>query len=206
MSTEAIQAVQALKLSKSSRSKDPSSSSSSLSSRLADVFNSKLGRLIKADLVAVLAELDRQNEWEIALQVFEFMRKEDSFRLDVSLYGDVIRMLGRNRLIEIAEQIFSKLKQEGLLPDTRVYTEMIGAYLKVGMVEKAMDLYNQMKDSGCNPDRLTLIILLRNLDKVGEGDLACAVRKDCEKYIDYPEKFLEEVDKTYPKRRSLKIV
>lgn len=68
MSTEAIQAVQALKLAKSSQSKDPSSSSFS-SSRLAEVFRNRIGRLLNGDLVAVLAELQRQNEWEIALKV-----------------------------------------------------------------------------------------------------------------------------------------
>nr|UPT49435.1 pentatricopeptide repeat protein AaPPR468 [Agave angustifolia] len=140
------------------------------------------------------------------MSVFDFMRKEDSFRLDLSLYSDMILMLGKNELIEMAEQLFGELKKEGSQPDTRVYTEMIGVYLKVGMVEKAMDMYKMMKDSGCNPDRLTLTILIRNLDKAGEDDLACAVRKDCEKYIDYPERFLEELDKAYPKRRSLRLV
>lgn len=154
----------------------------------------------------MLAELQRQNEWEIALQVFEFMRKEDTFRLDMSLYGNIILMLGKNELIEMAEKLFTELKKECLQPDTRVYTEMLGVYLRVGQVEKAMDLYEQMKDSGCKPDRLTLTILLKNLDRAGEDDLARAVREDCEKYIEDPDKFLEEINKSYPKRRSLKLV
>ena len=125
------------------------------------------------------------------------MRKDDSFTLDLALYSDMILMLGKNKLIEMAENLFGELKKEGVQPDTRVYTEMIGIYLKVGMVDKAMDMYKMMKDSGCNPDRLTLTILIRYLDKAGEEDLACAVRKDCEKYIEYPERFLEELDKSY---------
>lgn len=59
LSTEAIQAVQALKLAKSSSS--PS---------LDQVFQSRIGRLLKADLISVLAELRRQHEWDLALQVF----------------------------------------------------------------------------------------------------------------------------------------
>ncbi|ONK57940.1 uncharacterized protein A4U43_C09F5840 [Asparagus officinalis] len=178
MSTEAIQAVQALKIAKSSQSRDPSSPSFP-SSRLGEVFSNRIGRLIKGDLVAVLGELQRQNEWEIALQVFDFMRNEDTFRLDLSLYGDMILMLGKNKLIEIAEKLLSELKKEGLQPDTRIYNEMIGAYLKVGMIDKAMNTYKIMKDSGCNPDRLTLTILIRNLDKAGEEELASFVKKDC---------------------------
>lgn len=195
LSTEAIQAVQALKFAKSS----PSIGSEK-------VFRIRIERLIKADVEAVLAELQRQNEWEIALKVFAFIQKEVWYKPDLSLYSDVILMLGKNKLIDIAEQLFSKLKEEGLQPDTAVYTEMIGAYLQVGMVDKGMDTYRLMKESGCNPDKLTLTILIRNLEKAGEQDLASAVRKDCEKYVEYPERFLEEVNRTYPKRRSLKLV
>lgn len=60
MSTEAIQAVQALKL----------ANSSSSSRRIEGVLDARVGRLLKADQIAVLAELRRQNEWQLALQVF----------------------------------------------------------------------------------------------------------------------------------------
>ncbi|KAJ0977104.1 hypothetical protein J5N97_012578 [Dioscorea zingiberensis] len=195
LSTEAIQAVQALKLAKSSST--PS---------LDQVFQSRIGRLLKADLISVLAELRRQDEWELALQVFGFIQKEVWYKPDLSLYSDMIMMLGKKKMIESAEQLFSEIEKEGLKPDTRTYTEMIGAFLQVGMVEKAMDLYKSMKDAGCDPDKLTLVILIRNLEQAGEEDLASTVRKDCEKYIDYPEKFLKEVDTKFPKRRSFKVV
>lgn len=57
LSTEAIQAVQSLKLAQ----KSPS--------RLEQVFSNKLSRLLKADLLDVLAELQRQNESDLALKV-----------------------------------------------------------------------------------------------------------------------------------------
>ncbi|WOL00905.1 pentatricopeptide repeat-containing protein [Canna indica] len=196
MSTEAIQAVQAIKFAKSSSS----------SRSIDNVLDARVGRLLKADQIAVLAELRRQNEWELALQVFAFIRKEFSYKPELSMYSDMIFMLGKNKLIECAEELFSELQEEGLQPDTRVYNEMIGAFLQVNMVEKAMDTYKSMKESGCNPDKLTLTILIRNLENIGLDDLASDVKKDCDKYIDAPEKFLEEVGKKFPKRRSLKIV
>ncbi|XP_039125886.1 protein THYLAKOID ASSEMBLY 8-like, chloroplastic isoform X1 [Dioscorea cayenensis subsp. rotundata] len=195
LSTEAIQAVQALKLAKSSSS--PS---------LDQVFQSRIGRLLKADLISVLAELRRQHEWDLALQVFGFIRTEVWYKPDLSLYSDMIMMFGKKKMIETAEQLFSEIEKEGIKPDTRAYTEMIGAFLRVGMVEKAMDLYKSMKEEGCNPDKLTLVILIRNLEKAGAQDLACSVRRDCEKYIDEPEKFLSEVYTKFPKRRSFKVV
>ncbi|KAL4193671.1 hypothetical protein AMTRI_Chr06g200700 [Amborella trichopoda] len=192
MSTEAIQAVQSLKLAKST-------------SNLEAVFATKLGRLIKADLLATLTELQRQNEWEIALKVFEYLRKEVWYKPDLSLYRDMIFLFGRNKMIGIAEELFYQMKSEGLQPDTRAYTEMIGAFLQVGMVEKAMETYASMKDAGCDPDELTLTILIRNLEKAGEEELASSVRRECQKYMDFPRQFLEKVYKTYPKR-SLDVV
>ncbi|XP_068651176.1 pentatricopeptide repeat-containing protein At1g62350-like [Aristolochia californica] len=188
LSTEAIQAVQSLKLAKSS-------------SKLEDVLNSRITRLLKADLVATLVELQRQNEWEIALKVFENLRKEVWYKPDMSLYCDMIFMLGKNKLIGMVEELVSELKKEGLKPNTRTFTELIGAYLQVDMIEKAMDTYRLMKESGWEPDKLTLTILIRNLKKAGEEELAYAVKNECAEYMDYPKRFLKEVKKTYRKRK-----
>ncbi|RWW05483.1 hypothetical protein GW17_00031236, partial [Ensete ventricosum] len=217
MSTEAIQAVQALK----------HANASSSSRRIEDVLDARVGRLLKADQIAVLAELQRQNELQLALQVFvrcfnslksfslwttsdpsglqvfAFIRKEVWYKPELSLYSDMIFMLGKNKLIGLAEELFSELQKEGLQPDTRAYTEMIGAFLQVDMVEKAMDVYKSMKELGCSPDKLTLTILIRNLEKVGLEDLASDVRKDCAEYMDFPEKFLKEVDKKFVSTCSL---
>ncbi|KAK9289112.1 hypothetical protein L1049_017585 [Liquidambar formosana] len=193
LSTEAIQVVQSLKLAKSS-------------TKLEEVFSSRLSRLLKADLLDTLAELQRQNELELTLKVFEFVRKEVWYKPDLSLYCEMILMVGKKKLIEMAEDLFSELKKEGLKPDTRAYTEMIGAYLQVGMIENAMKTYDLMKSSGCAPDELTLTILIRNLESAGEKELATSVKKECAEYVDSPEKFLEEVGRKYPKRRSLNLV
>jgi hypothetical protein len=58
LSSEAIQAVHSLKLARSSAPK------------LQQVFNARLTRLLKADLFDTLAELQRQNHLDLALQVF----------------------------------------------------------------------------------------------------------------------------------------
>ncbi|XP_059629263.1 uncharacterized protein LOC132271796 isoform X2 [Cornus florida] len=80
-----------------------------------------------------LFELRRQNELDLALKVFEFVRKEVWYDSNLSVFSDMILLLGKNKLIEMAEQLFSELKKEGLVPDTRAYTELIGAYLQVGV-------------------------------------------------------------------------
>lgn len=60
LSTEAIQAVHAMKLAKSS-------------SKLEEVFHGRVSRLLKADLLDTLTELQRQNELELALKVYEYL-------------------------------------------------------------------------------------------------------------------------------------
>ncbi|XP_057528493.1 protein THYLAKOID ASSEMBLY 8-like, chloroplastic [Amaranthus tricolor] len=127
--------------------------------------------------------------------VFEFVKKE--YPPDLSLYYDMILLLGKNRSIEKAEELFDDLKKEGLQPDIRAYTELIGAYFQVDMVEKAMETYNLMKASGCTPDKLTLMIMVRNLEKADKKELAASVKKDSEEYVDDPEKFLEELERKY---------
>ncbi|XP_024019846.1 pentatricopeptide repeat-containing protein At1g62350 isoform X2 [Morus notabilis] len=192
LSTEAIQAVQALKLAKPSPMK------------LDEVFGGRLSRLLKADLLDALEELQRQNELDLALK---FVRKEVWYKPDLSLYSDMIRLLGKNNLLEMAEELFRELKEEGLEPNTRVFTEMIGAYIQLGMVEKTMETYGLMKTSGCAPEKLTFTILIRNLEKVGEEEMAAELKKECLEYINYPEKFLEEVERSkHRKRRTLRLV
>ncbi|OAY37764.1 protein THYLAKOID ASSEMBLY 8-like, chloroplastic [Manihot esculenta] len=195
LSTEAIQAIQSLKLAKSS------------TLRLEEVFNSKLSRLLKADLLDTLDVLQNQNELDLALKVFEFVQKEVWYKPDISLYQSMIQMLGKNKLIEVAEEFFSKVEEEGLKPDTRTYTEMIGAYLRADMIDKAMETYGNMKASGCTPDKLTFTILIRNLEDAGREELVSSIKKECGEYMDYPEKFLEEVEqKKHVKRQTLKLV
>ncbi|KAJ7947462.1 Pentatricopeptide repeat [Quillaja saponaria] len=193
LSTEAIQAVQALKLAKSGH-------------KLEQVFSRRLSRLLKADLLDTFAELQRQNELDLALKVFKFIHKEAGYKPELSLYCGMILLLGKNKLIDKAEELFSELMTEGLEPDTSIFTEMIGAYIQVGMIEKAMETYKLMKASGCNPDKLTFMILIRNLEKAGEKELAATMKKECVDYVDYPEKFLQEVEHKQVKIKSPDLV
>ncbi|KAI4304130.1 hypothetical protein MLD38_039681 [Melastoma candidum] len=194
LSREAIDAVHSLKLSKS-KSTDPI------------VATEKLGRLLKADVLNVFAELKRQNQVRLALLVYDFVRKEDGYEPDSTLHCDVIQLLGDNKMMEAAEEVFfSEFKREGIQPNTRAYTEMIGIYFRLGMTEKAMKMYEEMKASGCKPSKFTLTVMIRNLEKAGEKDLALRIRRESVDYVDDPRKFLQEVRKEYPRRRSLDLV
>lgn len=189
LSTEAIQTVHALKLAKST-------------SKLQSVFNTKLTRLLKADVFDAFAELMRQNELDLAFEVFKFIRQDLGYKTELSLYSNMILLLGKNKRIELAEELFREIRDEGLEPDRRAFTEMIGAYLRVGMFEKAMDLYKSMKESGHKPDRLIFKILIRNLKKAGEEELAETIKEECYEYVDYAEDFLKEVEQMQVRKHT----
>ncbi|KAI6696086.1 hypothetical protein NL676_016205 [Syzygium grande] len=74
-------------------------------------------------------------------------------------------------MVALAEVVFSELLKEGIEPDTRAYAEMLGAYLRADMIEKVMQTYEKMKATGHAPNEFTMMILIRNLEKVGEKDL-----------------------------------
>ncbi|XP_015056959.1 protein THYLAKOID ASSEMBLY 8-like, chloroplastic [Solanum pennellii] len=193
LSSEAIQAVQSVKLAKSA-------------DKLEEMLKNKLSRLLKADVLDTLNELQRQNEVHLALKVFNFVRNEEWYTPDLSVFNSMIMMLGKNKFIEMAEQLFVHMIKEGLHPDSRTYTELIGAYFRVDLIEKAMEMYELMKISGFCPDKLTMSILIRNLEKAEEKELVVRVKNECANYIDYPEKFLKEIESTNFKRRSIDLV
>ncbi|TKW13543.1 hypothetical protein SEVIR_5G108700v4 [Setaria viridis] len=81
LSTEAILGIQSLKrLTAADRS--PAAASAAAASAL--------GRLLKADLVAAMAELQRQGHWSLALAALHVARGEPWYRPDPALYATFV--------------------------------------------------------------------------------------------------------------------
>ncbi|KAK2425114.1 pentatricopeptide repeat-containing protein, mitochondrial [Trifolium repens] len=197
ISKESVQVIQALKLAKNSDEK------------LNQVLKLRLLRLLKADVLDVLAELQRQNQLHLSLKVFEFIINDEEAgyaELLLTLYSDTILLLAKNKMIETVEEMFNRVVEKGLKPDTRFFNEMIGAYLQVGNTEKAMDFYRSMKDSGCLPDELTFTILIRSLLKNGEHELVETLKKESFDYVNAPGKFVQKVQQTHPKKKRINLV
>lgn len=114
-------------------------------------------------------------------------------KLLLPLYSDTILLLGKNKMIEKAEEMFNEVVEKGLKPDTRLFNEMIGVHLQVGNTEKAMEVYRSMKASGCLPDALTFTILIRNLMNNGEHELVETLKKESFDYVNKPDKFVQKV-------------
>ncbi|XP_059654110.1 protein THYLAKOID ASSEMBLY 8-like, chloroplastic [Cornus florida] len=190
LSIEAIQTVQALKRNLNNNNKksncgDDYNSSDSLE----QVFRSKLRRLLKFDMMAVLRELLRQNQCYLALKVFEDVRKEDWYKPQVSLYADMISVLASNGLFEKVELLFMQLKMESSLePDTEGFNALLESLMINNFTGMAMECFQLMKTTGCEPDKSSFKIMINGLESEGETGLSAIVRLEAQKCYG----FLEE--------------
>lgn len=181
LSIEAIQAVQALKRAK----RDESS--------LERVFESKVRRLLKLDMIAVLKQLLNQNECLLALKVFDDVRKEYWYKPQVSLYAEMIRVLGSNGLFEQVHLLLSYLKKEtGLELETEGFNALLRTLIDFDMTGPAMECFQLMKTSGCEPNKSSFRILIKGLESKGELDISATVKLDAQKYFGESLEFLEE--------------
>ncbi|XXG57473.1 hypothetical protein AAC387_Pa03g4615 [Persea americana] len=186
ISTETIQAVQALKRAKN----DPH--------LLHRIFDSKIRRLIKFDLIALLRELQRQNEPFLSLQVFEEIRKEYWYKPQVSVYADMVAVVASNGLFEKVHLLFSYLRAEILNADADADVEAEGfnvlltTLMEFGIYEVVMECFQLMKEVGCEPDNSTFRILINGFESKGEMDLSAIVRQEAEKYFGESLEFLLE--------------
>ncbi|KAG7011830.1 Pentatricopeptide repeat-containing protein [Cucurbita argyrosperma subsp. argyrosperma] len=183
LSIEAIQAVQSLKRAK----KDLQ--------QLDRVYDSKIRRLLKFDMMAVLRELLRQNECSLALKVFEDVRKEDWYKPQVLLYADIVSVLASNGLFEQVQIIHSYFKAEtDLAPEIEGFNNLLKALVTYNLGELAMESYYLMKEVGCEPDKTSFRIVIKGLESTRESVDLRTVKKDAQELYGESLEFLEEED------------
>ncbi|XP_058224021.1 protein THYLAKOID ASSEMBLY 8, chloroplastic [Rhododendron vialii] len=190
LSIEAIQTIQALKRAAAAAAQDrPCSESLSLDV----VFSSKFTRLLKLDMMAVLHELLRQNECLLALKVFKVVQNEHWYKPQISLYGEIISVLGSNELYEKVDLLFTELKTEtGMEHDIEGFNVLLENLMSFDMIELAMECFFLMKSLGCEPDKSSFRILINGLESKGETGLLAIVRQEAEKYYGEHLAFLEK--------------
>ncbi|XVF05433.1 hypothetical protein REPUB_Repub05bG0171900 [Reevesia pubescens] len=141
-------------------------------------------RLLKMDLIAVLSELERQEETSLAVKVFKVIQKQDWYKPDVYLYKDLVIALARCRKMDEAMELWESMRREDLFPDFQTYTEIIRGFLRDGSPADAMNIYEDMLKSPDPPEELPFRILLKGL--LPHPLLRNKVKKDFEEL--FPEK------------------
>uniref|UniRef100_A0A7N0ZZG2 Pentatricopeptide repeat-containing protein n=2 Tax=Kalanchoe fedtschenkoi TaxID=63787 RepID=A0A7N0ZZG2_KALFE len=131
--------------------------------QLEKFIKSHVMRLLKMDLIAVLTELERQEEVALAVKIFKVIRKQDWYKPDVFLYKDLVVALARSKQMDDAMELWESMRKEDLYPDSQTYTEVIRGFLKFGSPADAMNVYEHMKNSPDPPEELPFRILLKGL-------------------------------------------
>lgn len=147
--------------------------------RLGNTLQSKAARLLKTDLLAVLQELQRQHEVDLALKIFNMVRKEVWYKPDIYLYKDMLACLAKAKRVAECETILKDLKTEGLPPDGLLLTEVMTVYLECGMLPQAMETFEAMRQGSCPPDLPAFKVLLKYLKRMGKKDLRAKIRREC---------------------------
>lgn len=155
--------------------------------KVEELLETKVARLLKIDLLAVLNELQRLNEVDLAIKIFCVVRQEFWYKPEVYLYRDMLNCLGRNKRAAQCRIVFSDLKKEGIKPNGSLCVELMAAFLQHGMFCEAIEVFDEVKEAGCC-DRLVYRILLKGLHRLGLTDLWLKFKKE------YVETFGEEQD------------
>ncbi|CAI9089794.1 OLC1v1024429C1 [Oldenlandia corymbosa var. corymbosa] len=133
------------------------------SEKLEKFVKTHVHRLLKLDMIAVLNELERQQEVSLATKIFKEIQKQDWYKPDVYLYKDLIVTLARSRKMEEAMELWESMRKEDLFPDCQTYTEVIRGFLRYGSPADAMNIYEDMKKCPEPPEELPFRVLLKGL-------------------------------------------
>ncbi|KAJ9172273.1 hypothetical protein P3X46_015530 [Hevea brasiliensis] len=131
--------------------------------RLDRFMKSHVSRLLKSDLVAVLAEFQRQDQVFLCMKLYNVVRKEIWYRPDMFFYRDMLMMLARNRKVDEVKLVWQDLKREGVLFDQHTFGDIIRAFLDSGLPSEAMDIYEEMRQSPDLPLSLPFRVILKGL-------------------------------------------
>ncbi|CAI0540432.1 unnamed protein product [Linum tenue] len=126
-------------------------------------IKSHVNRLLKLDMVAVVCELERQEEVSLAVKIFQVIQKQDWYKPDRFIYKDLIIALTKGNKMDEAMRLWQSMRDEGLFPDSQMYTEVIRGFLRDGSPADAMNIYEDMKQSPDPPEELPFRILLKGL-------------------------------------------
>ncbi|KAG2586873.1 protein THYLAKOID ASSEMBLY 8, chloroplastic-like [Panicum virgatum] len=177
LSTEAILAIQSLKrLTAADRS--PAAASAAAASAL--------GRLLKADLVAAMAELQRQGLWSLALAALHVARAEPWYRPDPALYATFVSSAPEDSgdAVDALVEAFLEEKARGggfVDGEEDVYklTRLLRALVAKGRGRAAWGVYEAaVRRGGLDVDEYVYRVMARGMRRLGLDEEAAEVEAD----------------------------
>ncbi|KAH0454790.1 hypothetical protein IEQ34_016714 [Dendrobium chrysotoxum] len=131
--------------------------------RLDHFMRTHVSRLLRTDLLAVLAELQRQDNISLSMKIYEVARKEIWYHPDMFFYRDMLMMLARNKREEETRQVWADLRSEAVRFDQHTYGDIVRAFTDGGLPALAMEFYDEMRSSPDPPLSLPFRVILKGL-------------------------------------------
>ncbi|KAH9309165.1 hypothetical protein KI387_037076 [Taxus chinensis] len=131
--------------------------------RIQKFMKSHVSRLLKSDLLSVLAEFQRQDEVFLALKIYNVVRKEIWYKPDKPFYRDMLFTLARNKKREEAMIVWQDMKGEEIHLDQHTYGDIVRAFLDNESPSVAMKIYEEMRESLDPPLELPYRVILKGL-------------------------------------------
>ncbi|KAG9455211.1 hypothetical protein H6P81_008115 [Aristolochia fimbriata] len=144
--------------------------------RLERFMKTHVSRLLRSDLLAVLAEFQRQDQIFLSMKIYDSVRKEIWYRPDMYFYRDMLLMLARNKKVDEVKVVWVDLKEEGVRFDQHTYGDIVRAFLDNGLPSLAMEFYEEMSQSVDPPICLPYRVILKGL--IPYPDLREKVKED----------------------------
>ncbi|TQE01913.1 hypothetical protein C1H46_012537 [Malus baccata] len=93
--------------------------------------------------------------------IYDVVRKEIWYRLDMFFYRDMLMMLARNKKVDEAKKVWGDLKREEVLFDQHTFGDIMRAFLDSGFPLEAMEIYGEMTQSPDPPISLPFRVILK---------------------------------------------
>lgn len=183
LSTEAILAIQSLKR-LTSADRSPAAASAAAATAL--------GRLLKADLVAAMAELQRQGHWSLALAALHVARAEPWYRPDPALYATFVSSAPASpsgegdaeAAVDALVEAFLEEKARGggfVDGEEDVYklTRLLRALVAKARGRAAWRVYEAaVREGGLDVDEYVYRVMARGMKRLGLHEEAAEVEAD----------------------------
>ncbi|PQP97221.1 pentatricopeptide repeat-containing protein [Prunus yedoensis var. nudiflora] len=93
---------------------------------------------------------------------------EKGYSPNVYTYSSLIDRLFKDKRLDLALKVLSKMVENSCAPNVVIYTEMIDGLCKVGKTDEAYKLMLMMEEKGCYPNVVTYTAMIDGFGKAGK--------------------------------------
>lgn len=137
--------------------------------------------------------LKQQQEVGLALNFFDWAKKQDGFRHDVHTYTTMVGILGRARKFDALTRLMEDMVRDGCEPSVVTFNRLIHCYGRANRMGEALQIFHHMQQVGCQPDKVTYCTLIDLHAKAGFLDVAMNVYRQMQQAGLQPDTFTYSV-------------